>query len=191
MDADSKLLATRMELAAKGFDEIAAHIDQRYQITYGHVEQGPKDDPMGIFALVEQELPEPVAASTKNTNPEQQPDYNDQHLDAFGKGKGKGFMSNGGRCNVCNGEGHIARDCPSSPGQDGKATGDTCYGCSGKGHQKAVCPTANPQLKGGGKGKGGWQQDGGKGKGGGLRQTGGWQQKGGKGKRRGKRQGMG
>ena len=35
-------------------------------------------------------------------------------------------MSNGGRCNVCNGEGHIARDCPSSPGQDGKATDDTC-----------------------------------------------------------------
>ena len=88
-------------------------------------------------------------------------------------------MSNGGRCNVCNGEGHIARDCPSSPGQDGKATGDTCYGCSGKGHQKAVCPTANPQLKGGGKGKGGWQQDGGKGKGGSYGQKGGWQQKGG------------
>ena len=33
MDTDSKLLATRMGLASKGFDEIAAHIDQRYQIT--------------------------------------------------------------------------------------------------------------------------------------------------------------
>ena len=138
MDADSKILATRMELAKGGFDKTAGHIDQRYQITYGHVEQGPKDDPMGIFALIEQERPEPAAANAKNTSQEQQPDYIDQHLDAFGKGKGKGFTSNGGRCNVCNGEGRIARDCPSSPGQDGKATGDTCFGCNGKGHRKRL-----------------------------------------------------
>ena len=71
-------------------------------------------------------------------------------------------MSNGGRCHVCDGEGHIGRDCPSVPRADGKASGDPCYGCNGKGHQKKDCPTASPHVKGGGKqGKGGrWQQGG-------------------------------
>ena len=60
-----------------------------------------------------------------------------------------------------------------------------CHGCNGKGHMKQDCPTANPALKGEGKGadKGGgkgWQTKGGngwqqKGKGKGGK---GWQQKG-------------
>ena len=121
-------------------------------MTFGHVEyQSAKDDPMGISMFNEKDSPESAAATpiTKAHDPQQ--DDIDQHLDAFGqKGKGKGgWMSNGGKCNVCNGEGHMARDGPSVPGADGKATGDPCFGCNGLGHQKAVCPTANPQLKGG------------------------------------------
>ena len=69
-------------------------------------------------------------------------------MDAFGKGKGKGWMANNGKCHVCDGDGHIARRCPSARGPDGKATGtDVCYGCHGKGHRKDVCPTADPNSK--------------------------------------------
>ena len=78
-------------------------------------------------------------------------------LDAFGKG-GKGD----GKCRVCLGEGHFARDCPSVEPVSPQAV--ECHGCHGRGHYKGQCPTANPHLKvakgqwGGGKGYGryGW-----------------------------------
>ena len=85
-------------------------------------------------------------------------------------------MHNGGTCDVCNVDGHIARCCPSGQGPDGKATGtDECCGCHGNGHRKDVCPTTNPQLRGGKDAKGGGKSWG-KGKGSGGK---GW---GGKGK---------
>ena len=68
-------------------------------------------------------------------------------MDAM-KGKGKGD----GKCHTCGGDGHFARDCPSS-----FPVGPLfpeCHGCGGRGHLKNACPTANPQLKGKGKGKG-------------------------------------
>ena len=88
-------------------------------------------------------------------------------MDAFGKGgKGKGKGYGDGRCHVCGGDGHFARDYPSERGPDGKATGnDECYGCHGKGHQKTDCPTANPHLKGSNNGKGDGGNGWGKGKG--------------------------
>ena len=62
-------------------------------------------------------------------------------------------MANGGKCNICGGDGHMARDCPSPVGPDGKPVGqDPCYGCNGKGHTKRECPTTSPSLKGRGKG---------------------------------------
>ena len=106
---------------------------------------------------------------------------NDQvQLDAFGKGTGKGWTHNVGKCYVCNGDGHIARFCPSAQGPDGKATGtDECYGCHGKSHRKDVCPTVNPKskgcrdAKGGGKSWGKGKGSGGKGWGGNGKGSGG------------------
>ena len=60
-----------------------------------------------------------------------------------------------------------------------------CNGCEGKGHYRNACPTANPQLKGKGKGGGGWNP-----KGGGWAKGGGWNPKG-KGKNKGKGKGKG
>ena len=141
-------------------------IDERYRVTFGHVEyHSPKDDPMGIFAMGARD-PEPAGMTPTEPAQGHQQEHTDQeHLGAFGKGggksKGKGWGD--GKCHVCGGDGHFARDCPSAQGPDGKASGtDECYGCHGKGHRKQDCPTANPELKTSkGKGKG-WD---GKGKG--------------------------
>ena len=86
------------------------------------------------------------------------------------KGKGKRKGKNDGRCNICNGEGHFARDCPSTPPLSPQAV--ECHGCNGQGHYKGQCPTANPHLKqqkdkaNGGEGQGKGEGYGGKGTGG-------------------------
>ena len=69
----------------------------------------------------------------------------DASLDAVAKGKGKGKGKNDGRCSICNGEGHFARDCPSTPPVSPQAV--ECHGCHGRGHYKGQCPTATPHQK--------------------------------------------
>ena len=89
----------------------------------------------------------------------QQHEGSGHDLDALGKG-GKG---KGGACHCCGGEGHFARDCPSTQPIGPQST--ECHGCGGRGHIKQVFPTAHPELKvmkGKGKGAGGpWQGKGG------------------------------
>ena len=140
-------------------------IDRRYKLQFGTLEIRHKkdsDDPMGLHTVgdgqQEADRHSPVAATG-----------GDASLDAFAKGKGKGD----GRCRVCNGEGHFARDCPSVEPVSPQAV--ECNGCHGKGHLNAQCPTVNPELKvyrqqkgwesnwGGGKkgtGKGNWSGSG-------------------------------
>ena len=86
----------------------------------------------------------------ENNKEAERADESERHdLDAFkGKMAGKG----NGKCHVCDGEGHFARDCPSTPPVS--PTDIECHGCRGKGHRIAQCPTANPQLKSKGTGKG-------------------------------------
>ena len=69
---------------------IGEHIDERFRVTFGHVEfQSPKDDPMNIFSTSERD-PRPAAGEPTEEQQVQQRDHTDQaHLDAFGKG-GKG-----------------------------------------------------------------------------------------------------
>ena len=101
-------------------------IDERYRVTFGHVEyHSSKDDSMGIFTMGSRD-PEPAEPTPTEQTQRQQQDYNDQdHLGAFGKkgGKSKGKGWNDGKCHVWYGDGHFARDCPSAHGPDGKASG--------------------------------------------------------------------
>ena len=166
LDPASRLQAKTDSLAEKDYAKMCEWIDLRHRIMFGNLDYKPtgKDDPMGL-ALVGESIPDgppPGLAEDESAN-----------LDAMGKGKGKGD----GKCHVCNGDGHYARDCPSVPPigpQDVE-----CLGCNGRGHYRNKCPTYNPHLKGKGKGKG---DSGGWGKGGkGYGDSGGWG-KGGKGK---------
>ena len=157
----------KAKVNAKGEEEsmykvFCEDIDKRYKLKFGTLELGRSkkdtDDPMGLHAVApgdeaKQDGPPSgaVGAGTENS------------LDAFGKGgKGKGKGIGDGRCRVCNGEGHFARDCPSV--EPVSPTAVECHGCHGRGHYKGQCPTANPHLKAMGKGwtSKGW---GGKGKG--------------------------
>ena len=107
MDGGSKLEATRMSVTKGNFKLLTDHIDERYKITYGHVEfQGAKDDPMGLFSFLESESGQEASQPADEGRQAETHEGND--LDAFGKGKGKGWQANGGKCNVCGGEGHFA-----------------------------------------------------------------------------------
>ena len=135
---------------AQPYEMLAAHIDERYRVTYGNTKfHAPKDDPIGVFALLGDERPEPAADLQIQQPQGQQQDYSDRHLDAFSKSKGKGWMANGGRCNACSVEGHMARDCPSQKGANGKASGtDECFGCRGERHRTDECPYCKSATRG-------------------------------------------
>ena len=93
MDPSSKMTATQMGVHRGDYDAMTKFIDERYRVTFGHVEyHSPKDDPMGIFAMGVRD-PEPAEPTPTEQPQWQQQEYNDQdHLGAFGKkgGKGKG-----------------------------------------------------------------------------------------------------
>ena len=132
MDAASRVTASQAKAEGGNYKLLADHIDGRYKITYGTLEyKTTTSNAMDISLADEYE-------KEKDAEGDGQAEGGSQgHLDAFGKGKGKGkgWPVNNGRCNVCNGEGHFARHCPSAQGADGKATGtQECYGCHGKGH---------------------------------------------------------
>lgn len=67
-------------------------------------------------------------------------------------------------CHICNGEGHIAKDCPDKPEVDQK-----CHHCKETGHKKKDCPTHKPACRSCGsldhlrkecpKSHGGWRQN--------------------------------
>ena len=94
-EPNSKMMATQMGVHKQDFAEMTNFLDERYRVTYGHLDSpSPKDDPMGIFSasVRDPDLAEPIPSEDTQR---QQRGYNDQaHLDAFGnggKGKGKGW----------------------------------------------------------------------------------------------------
>ena len=100
-----------------GYAEPVEHIDYRYKMQYGSLEYKPNNkDAMDISILAEEQHLDPGEARPQEPEPVR------YDLDAFGKGgKGKGWAaSNGGRCNICNGEGHFARYCHRKPSQMAK-----------------------------------------------------------------------
>jgi hypothetical protein len=196
LDSRSKEIAMTEKLDTKSFRELYEHIDLRYKIQFGHLNysSSSKDDPMGLALLgaprefFEPPTPEHEAGqlAAAGTGVEgQQHEGSGHDLDAMGKG-GKG---KGGACHCCGGEGHFARDCPSTQPIGPQST--ECHGCGGRGHIKQVCPTAHPELKvmkgkgkgagGSWQGKGGWQTQGSYSKGAGKSKGkgyGGWKGKG-------------
>ena len=135
-------------------------IDRRYRVEFGTLEIKTKkdnDDPMGLHAVAEGKQKKGECDSEKG-----QAGAQDAPLDAVGKGKGKGNGKKYGRCNICKGEGHFARDCPSTPPVSPQAV--ECHGCHGRGHYKGQCPTANLHLNQQKREGKGWGGDG-KGKG--------------------------
>ena len=192
MDPKSTEQAMAEGLDKADYKKLGEHIDNRHKIFFGHLDyKGAKDDPMGLALVGEAHAPqrqEPEGSPSEQPGPQQER----YDMDAFGKAKGKG--KGDGKCHVCGGDGHFARDCPSVPPLGPMS--QECHGCSGRGHVKSQCPTANPHLKGGkggggwdkGKGKCGWQnKGGGKGKGLGMDS---WGKSGGKGKGYGKGKGV-
>ena len=163
LDPASRLQAKTDKVDAMTYQGMYEWIDLRYKITFGNLDYKPtKDDPMGL-AVIDKAHP----METPNPPPGiAEPSYPDTaELDAMRKGKGK--VKGDGKCHVCGGDGHFARDCPSVPPIGPQAV--ECMGCNGRGHYRNQCPTHNPHLKskGKGKGKGGWEKGAGKGKGGG------------------------
>ena len=53
MDPSSKMMATQMGVHRGNYAAMTTFIDERYRVTFGHVEfqSSTKDDPMGIFAI--------------------------------------------------------------------------------------------------------------------------------------------
>ena len=156
MDVNSKQLISSAGLDKKKFvgeegkqvevdmyKTFVEDIDRRYRVEFGMLEIKTKkdsDDPMGLHAVAEGEQ-----KKEEYENDNGQAGAQDAPLDAVGKGKGKGKGKKDGRCNIRNGEGHFATDCPSTPPVSPQAV--ECHGCHGRGHYKGQCPTANPHLK--------------------------------------------
>ena len=91
MDPDTKLTASRQGVHTKSYKALTEHIDERYKMTFGHVDlHDKKDDPMGIFSLLGTDDNDRAPAEGASGNASHQHNEYDQHLDAFGKGKGKG-----------------------------------------------------------------------------------------------------
>lgn len=118
LEPEAKILAGADKLADMSYEKILNWIDMRYKIAYGNLEYKAqsKDDPTGLALVTESipidQLPEnppkgalaPAGSQLEGSN---------AYLDAFNKGNGKG--EGDGKCHICNGEGHFARDCPSVP----------------------------------------------------------------------------
>ena len=172
MDMTSKNLEPQSGLDRKLYFDMCEDIDRRYRLQFEGLDfakaaKGDDHRGLSIFFENHEKPPAPVLPEEPERNTAQKED-----LDVVGNGKGRG--KNDGKCNICGGNGHFARDCPSTM----PLTDAICRGCEGKGHFERVCPTANSHLKGSGARKG-WSQ-----KGGGYK--GGWQGgKGGKGKGKG------
>ena len=99
----------------KEYKDLYDHIVRRYKILFGHLDYklNTKDDPMGLALIGDGggEVPNvdvgpgwPSDSGFKSEGVD---------LDAMG---GKGAKGKGdGKCHVCGGDGHFARDCPSVP----------------------------------------------------------------------------
>jgi len=113
LDPESKRIAASDSVSGMTYDKMCAWIDMRYKCMSGSLEYKAtgKDDPMGLALFAESDALSqyPVFPPPLVDAPAEPP----ADLDAFQKGKGKG--KGDGRCHVCNGEGHFARDCPSTP----------------------------------------------------------------------------
>ena len=98
MDPDTKLTASRQGVHTKSYKALTEHIDERYKMTFGLVGlHDKKDDPMGFVSLLGTDDSDKSPAATTSSNTSHQQSEYDQHLDAFGKGTGKGgWMANGG-----------------------------------------------------------------------------------------------
>ena len=162
MDARSREIAVSEKLDEKEYKDLYEHIDRRYKIHFGHLDykSTAKDDPMGLALIGDGggEVPHVDVGHGWPSDSDYKPVNVD--LDAMG---GKGGKDKGdGKCHVCGGDGHFARDCPSVPPISPMSP--ECHGCNGRGHLRNDCPTAHPEFKGKGKGKGwGGGNDGGKG----------------------------
>ena len=124
MIVNSKQLIRSAGLDKHKFDpvmklEVGTHkasvedIDRRYRVEFGTLEIKTKkdnDNPTGFHIVAEGEQKE-----DEYENINGQAIAPDAALDAVTKGKGKGKGKNDGRCNIWNGEGPFARDCPSTP----------------------------------------------------------------------------
>ena len=88
---DTKLTASRQGVHTKWYKALTEHIDERYKMTFGHVDlHDKKDDPMGFLSLLGTDDSDKSPATTTSSNTSHQQSEYDQHLDAFGEGKGKG-----------------------------------------------------------------------------------------------------
>ena len=160
LDVRSREIAVSEKLDRKEYKHLHDHIDRWYKIHFGHMDyrSNSKDDPKGLALVGDSNFDAPRVHVGAGWPRENESKTEGAKLDAMGGkgGKGKGD----GKCHVCGGDGHLARDClfvrPIS------LMSPECHGCNGRGHLCNDCPIAHPELKGTGKGKG-WGKDGGKG----------------------------
>jgi hypothetical protein len=152
LDARSREIAVSEKLDEKEYKDLYEHIDRRYKIHFGHLDykSTAKDDPMGL-AIVGDGGCEAPQVEVGAGWPSEVDHKKGVDLDAMGGkgGKGKGD----GKCHICSGDGHFARDCPSVPPINPMSP--EYHGCNGRGHLRNECPTAHPELKGKVKVKGG------------------------------------
>ena len=113
LDARSTEIAASKKLDEKEYKDLYNHIDRRYKILFGHLEykSNAEDEPMGL-ALTGDGGGE-VAKMDVGPGWPSDRDIKSEgaDLDAGGGNVAKG--KGDGKCQVCGGDGHFARDCPS------------------------------------------------------------------------------
>ena len=138
LDSDSQRIAMADKLHSQTYEDLTDHIDMRYRIVFCYMvyKATTKDDPVvpaliaapvNMIYVLTLEFVNPGIASAGAAVPSGETDerYESDRV----KGDGK--------CNVCGGDGHFARDCPSSP-PIGLQSAE-CHGCIGRGHLCAQC----------------------------------------------------